>query len=144
MHASRSVNYDHNGLEVIDTDECWTLLSAAPIGRVAFVDAGEPQILPVTFLVVDRHLAFRSVPGAKLSAAQSRRPVGFEVDAWNADRAEGWSVLVEGFVEVVYDVDEISDLESRGLTSWTPGTVEMVWVRVVPTTITGRRIRRIA
>jgi nitroimidazol reductase NimA-like FMN-containing flavoprotein (pyridoxamine 5'-phosphate oxidase superfamily) len=136
-----SVDLDRHGLEVLRSDECWSLLARTPIGRVAFIHAGEPKIIPVAHLVVDHHLAFRSIEGAKLGVAAMKRPVGFEVDRWDPETSEGWSVLVEGFAEIVYDKDEEADLESRGLSTWTPDGVATLWVRIIPTDISGRRLR---
>ncbi|MGH1488764.1 MAG: pyridoxamine 5'-phosphate oxidase family protein [Acidimicrobiales bacterium] len=130
---------DRHGLEVLSADECWALLRETPIGRVAFVHEGGPVVLPVAFGVIRHQLAFRSARGAKLGAARMNRPVAFEVDRWDAESRSGWSVLVEGMADTVYDPDEEAELESLDVLRWTPHSFETDWVRILPNNISGRR-----
>lgn len=136
----RSPVLDRHGLEVISTEECWTLLASTPIGRLAFVSDGEPVILPVSFVLHGHRIAFRSAKGAKLDAVVMERPLAFEVDRWDVDDRSGWSVLVEGTAEIVVDESEEAELENIGLVPWAPLDVAAHWVRIVPNEITGRRI----
>lgn len=130
---------DRHGLEVLSADECWALLRQTPIGRLAFVHEGGPVVLPVSFGVIGHQIAFRSARGAKMGAAQMNRPVAFEVDRWDADTLSGWSVLVEGLADAVYEDDEIAALEELGVLRWAPQPFAVDWVRVLPTNISGRR-----
>lgn len=130
---------DRHGLEVMSADECWALIRETPIGRVAFVHEGGPVVLPVSFGVIGHQIAFRSARGAKLGAASMNRPVAFEVDRWDADSRSGWSVLVEGMADTVYEADEVAALEALGVLRWTPQPFTTDWVRILPTNISGRR-----
>ena len=38
---ARDVSLDHQGMEVLSPEECWELIKGVPVGRIAFVDAGE-------------------------------------------------------------------------------------------------------
>lgn len=51
--------------------ECLRLLTTRRprLGRLAFVDAGWPLVLPVNYVAVDRVLYFRTATGSKLFAA---------------------------------------------------------------------------
>lgn len=131
---------DRHGLEVLSAEECWGYLRNTPIGRVAFVHDGEPVILPVAFGVSSHHLAFRSSRGAKLGSAKMNKPVAFEVDGWDVETKSGWSVLVEGMADVVYAAEEEAEFEALNILRWTPRSMEMDWVRILPNDITGRRI----
>ncbi len=140
MTESTSLPTDRMGLEVLPPEKCWSLLGGAPIGRIAFVDAGEPVILPVTFVLDGHSIVFRSLPGTKLDAAGDERRVAFEIDAWSANERRGWSVLVRGAADAVVDADEIARLASLGLDPWLDAAADARWVRVRADEITGRRL----
>ena len=132
--------YDRLGLIVLSDEECWALVDGTPIGRVAFVSEGEPQVLPVNFLVDGHQLAFRSTTGSKFSAAAMRRPVAFEVDGWDVHTRSGWSVLIDGTADLVLDADEEARLDGMGLEPWAIHDQQMDWVKILPNDISGRRI----
>jgi hypothetical protein len=62
-------------MEVLSEAECLLLLASRHFGRVGVVADGRPLILPVNYVFDDGQLAFRTDPGAKLTAtAQGRWP----------------------------------------------------------------------
>ena len=71
--------------------ECWQLLQShrPRLGRLAFVDAGWPLVLPVNYLAVGTLLYIRTAPGSKLLAAAKLQQVTFEVDDVDEVREEG-------------------------------------------------------
>ena len=140
MDNMTRASVDRLGLEVLPPEECWTLVAAAPVGRVAFVDAGEPMVLPVTHGVSGHHIVFRSGRGTKLSAVEMAPSIAFEVDHWDAAHRTGWSVLVRGVGEPVYDADEVAALEGLGIDPWLESAAGGTWVRLRVDEITGRRI----
>jgi uncharacterized protein len=132
---------DRHGLEVLATDVCWDLVAATAIGRVAFVDAGDPVVFPVAHGVHGRSVVFRTGSGSKLGAALMGSALAFEVDGWVRDDREGWSVLVRGIAEPVYDDEATSAFESLGIPAWLPSTSDGTWVRIRADEISGRRLR---
>ena len=131
---------DRLGLEILAPDECWRLLAASPVGRVALVEAGEPLMFPVTHGVRNHQIVFRTGSGTKLAAAEMDRAVAFEVDGWDTVARLGWSVLVRGTGETVYDDDEIGELDALGIEPWLDAAVDGTWVRIRVTEISGRRL----
>lgn len=131
------VNLDHQGLEVLSTDECWELAASTPIGRVAFVEEGEPMVLPINHGVVADHVVFRTTRGALLDEALMARPVAFEVDGWDAADRTGWSVVIRGLAHPDDDEDNRPQLDA-----WADAVERDEWVRIVPEEVTGRRIVR--
>lgn len=130
--------HDHLGLEVLSPDECWQRIADTPIGRIAFVESGAPMVLPVVHGVLGHRIAFRSVEGSKLAAAQMGQSVAFEVDGWDADTRTGWSVVARGTAETSpEDSDELDDLQVR---SWLPATDEGTWIEIRVDEISGRRL----
>ncbi len=131
---------DHGGLTVLSLDECNQLLGSQDIGRIAFITAGEPLILPVNYRMHDGHIVFRTTTGEKLDAARNAASVGFEIDDWNSEDQSGWSVIVSGTAQDVEDPDEIAKLRQLGLRAWADVVVRNNWVRIIPNEISGRRI----
>lgn len=125
--------------EELAKPECFELLGAHRIGRVALVDALGPVIFPVTY-ILDRHMVvFRTDEGTKLGAAGSRSRVAFEIDGTDATTCTGWSVVVRGEAVEVTDPGEMARLHELPLHPWAPGP-KRHYVRILPALLTGRRI----
>ena len=131
---------DHAGLEMLPLDECLRLLASVPVGRVGLHADGEVVVLPVNHVVDGQDVIFRTAPGSKLSAAEAQSLVVFEADHYDPESRTGWSVLVNGHAEVVYEDAEISLLDSLGLQPWADAVDRPFWVRIRPTSVTGRLI----
>jgi hypothetical protein len=65
--------------------------------------------------------------------------VAFEVDGIGTGNGGGWSVLMVGHDEENLDAEEIERLAAERSVLWAAGRSTR-WIRIVPTTITGRRI----
>ena len=133
--AERTI--DHQGLQVLDVAECWELLATAPVGRVAFVERGEPMILPVNHAVLGHRIVFRTARGSLLHEALMREPVAFQVDGYDADARTGWSVVVRGVADLAVDPDALAQLDLR---PWADAVRRDDWVEVVVEEVSGRRI----
>lgn len=131
---------DHRGLEVLSPEECDRLLETTPIGRVAFVHAGEPQILPVNYRYVEGSIVIRTTVGSKLDVAEMEGRFAFEIDDWDPATRTGWSVLGHGIATVVTDEEEVARLEALGLHPWAEETTGDHWIRIILDDVTGRRI----
>ncbi len=130
---------DHAGLEIVPFGDCLRLLDSVPVGRIGFYADGEVVILPVNFMVDRQDVIFRTGAGSKLSSLGSRNLVGFEADAYDVRTHSGWSVVVSGRTEEVESEDEIRRLNDLGLQSWGRSADDPHWIRIRPTSITGRR-----
>jgi len=119
--------------------ECFELLAATHLGRVAMVDDRGPIALPVNF-ILDRHMVvFRTGEGAKLDAARCGAPVAFEVDGTDTATLTGWSVVVRGEIVEVTDPAELARLRELPLYPCGPGA-KGGYVRILPASVTGRRV----
>jgi nitroimidazol reductase NimA-like FMN-containing flavoprotein (pyridoxamine 5'-phosphate oxidase superfamily) len=136
----RKLATDRAGLEILHLGDCFTLLQSAPLGRIGFLARGEVVILPVNFLVDGQDVVFRTSPGAKLSAIEVGHYVSFEVDDFDAVTGTGWSVLVNGLAEIVETEADAERLDGLGLSSWGGAAPDRVWIRIRPSSISGRRI----
>jgi nitroimidazol reductase NimA-like FMN-containing flavoprotein (pyridoxamine 5'-phosphate oxidase superfamily) len=126
---------DRHGPEVLGMDESLELLDSVPCGRLAYVDAGVPVIVPVNHGVDGTVLVVRSLDGGKLGAAIFEKPVAFEADDLDAATRTGWSVVVRGRAEV------LDGGVAERVDSWAVGDgASVTWIRVVPDEIGGRRL----
>lgn len=129
---------DRLGLEIIDPDVCWDLMTETPVGRLAFVDDGSPMVLPVIHSVVGRRIVFRSSPGEKLAAARMRWPVAFEVDEWDAVHRTGWSVVARGTAQSA--PEDAAELDALHVEPWLEATAWGTWIEIQVDEISGRRL----
>ncbi len=130
---------DHAGLEILPFDRCLKLLASVPVGRVSFLADGEIVVLPVNHALDGQTPVFRTAHGSKLSAAGGQHLVAFEVDDYDERTRSGWSVLVTGRAETVYDDAEVRRLNRLDLHPWVTGADRPFWIRIRPTSITGRQ-----
>jgi len=82
---------------------------------------------------------FRTARGSKLSAAEGQNLVAFEADEYDQRTKSGWSVLVNGRVEVIYEEAEIRRLTQLGLHPWVTAVSRPFWIRIRPSSISGRQ-----
>lgn len=128
------------GVEELDEAECWRLVSQARLGRFAVTASdGMPDVFPMNYLVNDRQIFVRSAAGGKLRSIAARPGVAFEVDG--ATTTHFWSVVVHGLAHRLDADDEIERSGVLELQSLNP-TPKNDFVRLTPSTITGRRFER--
>ena len=133
---------DRHGLDVLSMAECLSLLRSRPLGRLAYLERGQPSVVPVNHLVDGASIVMRSLAGSKLDAAVLNKPVAFQLDDHDPTRGTGWSVLVRGTAQLVEGEREIS-LYAAELDSWAvTSPEEATWIRIDPDEISGRRLRR--
>ena len=130
---------DHAGLEILPFEVCLRLLASVPVGRVGFFADGEVVVLPVNHVLDGQDPVFRTARGSKLSAAEGQSLVSFEADEYDEQTRTGWSVLVTGRAEVVYDEAEVERLSQRGLHPWATAVERPFWIRIRATSVSGRQ-----
>jgi transcriptional regulator with XRE-family HTH domain len=119
--------------------ECRQLIAPGGVGRVAFCTASGPVVLPVNFAVVAGSVVIRTGEGTVLEGHADEQ-VAFEVDHIDEVLSQGWSVLVRGMAHHVAHPAELH-IVRRDASIWPwPGGDRDIYVRIIPDTITGRRI----
>lgn len=94
----------------LSAEECWSLLSGAEVGRVAWHSEEGVTVIPVNFSVADSVITFRTREGAKLAQLTQPTEVAFEVDEIDLETAIGWSVLARGTTAAVAGTPSVSGL----------------------------------
>lgn len=126
-------------IQRLSRDECVQLLASRRFGRFAYVESARAlDVVPVNYVSrSDGSVVFRSGPGPKLSAADRKDVVAFQVDHIDDDSHTGWSVLVVGRARRLShgEVRELYDLPQP----WANGP-RYQFVLVQPTRIEGRRL----
>lgn len=130
---------DHAGLEVLPFQVSLQRLASVPVGRVGFFADGEVVVLPVNHLVDGQDVVFRTSRGSKLSAAEGHDLVAFEADHYDEQTKSGWSVLVTGRAEAVYEDAEVQRLNRQDLHPWPSALQHPFWIRIRATSVSGRQ-----
>ena len=134
-----AIRTDRHGLEILDEETCWQLLSTSYVGRLAVSIANQPEMFPVNYAVDGRTLVFVTAEGTKLAAAVLGEGVAFEIDAADPLFHTGWFVVVRGHAREIEQMDELMAAQELPLASWSSHDKRR-WVRIEPLTVTGRRI----
>jgi nitroimidazol reductase NimA-like FMN-containing flavoprotein (pyridoxamine 5'-phosphate oxidase superfamily) len=126
-------------MERLTTTECRRLIEPGGIGRIALVTSAGPLIIPVNFAVVATTIVIRTGSGSTV-AAHASDWVALEVDHIDEALQQGWSVLVRGEAHPVLQTEELTNLTARlDLRPWPSGDHDL-YVRIIPSRITGRRV----
>lgn len=133
-----TVDWYRKDVEELSPDECWGLLRADGVARLAVVADGAPEIFPLNYVVDRDTIVFRSGLGTKVSGALADLPVALEIDGHDPATATAWSVVVKGTAEAVPPGHALMEALQLPLFPWQEGVKDR-FVRIVPTTVTGRR-----
>jgi nitroimidazol reductase NimA-like FMN-containing flavoprotein (pyridoxamine 5'-phosphate oxidase superfamily) len=128
----------------LDEAESLQLIAGGGIGRIAYQGRYGPAILPVNYQWYDGAIVFRTARHSALDEdlqtgiAGGEYKVAFEIDDIDMAGRQGWSVLIQGPAHHVSEAEREAVI-AAGVEPWAPGDREL-FVRIVPTHITGRRI----
>ena len=124
----------------LEAHDCWTLLRSTTVGRLAVSIDDRPEIFPINFVTDHGTIVFRTSEGTKLAAALTARHVAFEVDGYDPDAGDAWSVVVKGDAEEITQTPEVLETMTFPLFPWHAGPKPR-FVRVVPVEVSGRRFQ---
>src|ERR1700746_1661868 len=134
-------------LEELDEPECLRLIAPGGIGRIAVTRRVGPTVLPVNYQLHQGTIVFRTVEDSptdedlRTGIANAEYKVAFEIDAFSMTAREGWSVLIQGALHHVESEAEQASVRESGVEPWAGGSRDL-YLRVIPSRVTGRRITR--
>ena len=115
-------------------EECWEMLRANELGRLAFRLVDEVHITPINYAVDHQTLLFRTAEGNKLLSVVMGSQVAFEIDEY--DDVSARSVVVHGKPRLLGE-DEAHRAENVPLRPWV-GAHKYNVVEIAPEAMTGR------
>jgi nitroimidazol reductase NimA-like FMN-containing flavoprotein (pyridoxamine 5'-phosphate oxidase superfamily) len=132
---------------ITELDEVENLMLIAPggIGRIAYQSRFGLAVLPVNYEWHDGAIVFRTPRRSALDEdletgiTGGEYLVAFEIDEIDKAGRQGWSVLIQGPAHHVSEAERAS-AEQAGVEPWPAGEREL-FIRIVPSRITGRRIQ---
>ncbi len=134
-------------LEELDEAECLRLIAPGGIGRIAYSGRYGPTVFPVNYRLFEQTIVFRTAQDSatdedlRTGIAHAEYKVAFEIDDFDTAAREGWSVLVQGSAHHVDSEAERAAVATAGVDTWPDGDREL-FLRIVPSRVTGRRVRR--
>jgi nitroimidazol reductase NimA-like FMN-containing flavoprotein (pyridoxamine 5'-phosphate oxidase superfamily) len=134
-------------LETLDEAECLRLIAPGGIGRLVFAGRWDLTVLPVNYKMLDGAILFRTAQDSatdedlRTGIAHAEYRVAFEVDDFDMQAHEGWSVLVQGPAHHLDTEEERHHALAAGVEPWPAGSREH-FIEIRPARLTGRRIRQ--
>ena len=131
-------------IEELDEAESLRLIAQGGIGRIAYQSRFGPAVLPVNYQWHDGSVVFRTAEHSALDEdlrtgiTGGDYKVAFEIDDFDVAGRQGWSVLIQGPAHHVSESERETALEA-GVEPW-PGGDRELFVRIIPSRVTGRQI----
>jgi hypothetical protein len=131
-------------IEELDEDTCLQLISTGGIGRIAYAGRFGLAVLPVNYALHDGAVVFRTAEHGPLDEDLrtgidgADYKVAFEIDDIDLAGRQGWSVLIQGPAHHLTEAAQDAAVQA-GIQALAPGERDL-FVQVVPSRITGRRI----
>ncbi len=133
-------------IEELDEAECLRLIAQGGVGRIAYSSRFGPAVLPVNYKWHAGAVVFRTARHSPLDEdlqtgiTGGDYKVAFQIDDLDTAGRQGWSVLIQGPAHHVEAEAERAAALAAGVEPWADGKREL-FVRIVPSRVTGRRIR---
>ncbi|WP_017607802.1 pyridoxamine 5'-phosphate oxidase family protein [Nocardiopsis xinjiangensis] len=134
---------DDSQFTVLERQTCFNLMASRDIGRVAFTIEGDaaPTVLPVNYALMHDTIVFRSTLAGTIMRF-ARGYAAFQVDLFDEERREGWSVLASGQCRWVQNSGELARVpQGRLPRPWAKGDRNQI-LKITPGRVSGRRIAR--
>ena len=127
-------------LRDLSQSECRARLGEHEVGRIALLTPDGPQVIPVNYALVDEAVVFRTSPLTLVATYGREAKIAFEVDHIDRATKAGWSVLVRGTTEPVFDIGAIEHIRRIWEpASWADGARNL-FIKLTIDDVSGRRI----
>lgn len=93
-------------MESLGREEALKVLETAPVAHLGTIYEGEPYVTPMSFVVSEGRILFRTMAGQKLDALEANPVVCIEASHFNEETGAWKSVIVRGRAEEVEE-DEL-------------------------------------
>ena len=128
-----------DAVTVLTDRQCWDRLAEQQLGRLVTHVGDVLDVFPVNYTVDRDGIVFRTAEGSKLTELTINEQVLFEVDEYTD--TDAWSIVVRGHAHRLETTEEVAAADRLALKPWVP-TLKYNYVRIVPTSLSGRDVRR--
>lgn len=132
-------------LEELDEAECLRLIASGGVGRIGYSGRYGPTVMPVNYRLYEGTIVFRTAQDSatdedlRTGIANAEFKVAFEIDDFDTAARTGWNVLIQGSAHHVESDAERAAIAGAGVDPW-PGGDRELFLRIIPTRVTGRRV----
>jgi nitroimidazol reductase NimA-like FMN-containing flavoprotein (pyridoxamine 5'-phosphate oxidase superfamily) len=132
-------------LEELDETECLRLIASGGVGRIGYSGRYGPTVMPVNYRLYEGTIVFRTAQDSatdedlRTGIANAEFKVAFEIDDFDTAARTGWNVLIQGSAHHVESDAERAAVAGAGVDPW-PGGDRELFLRIIPTRVTGRRV----
>lgn len=101
--------------------------------------------MPVNYRIYEGTIVFRTAQDSatdedlRTGIANAEFKVAFEIDDFDTAARTGWNVLIQGSAHHVESDAERAAVAGAGVDPW-PGGDRELFLRIIPTRVTGRRV----
>ena len=83
-------------MEPITDAQARSFLESAPVAHIGVVSHGEPYVTPMSFVMDDNKILFRTKPGRRFEAIVANPVVSIEVSSYDESSGDWTSVIIRG------------------------------------------------
>lgn len=124
-------------IDHLDDEESWAVIQANQIGRIASAREGSPDIYPVSYVVYNWKIYFRTGSESRLRKETDGRLVAFETDKQLVGRFT--STVALGILRTMSDAEAARVLDKLPIVDFAPDR-DYVWMELSPSEVRGRRL----
>ncbi len=124
-------------IDHLDDEESWAIIQANQIGRIASAREGSPDIYPVSYLVHNWKIYFRTGAESRLRKETDGRVVAFEADTQILHHFS--STVALGMARTLTNDEAARVLDQLPIVEFAPDS-EYVWMELEPSEVRGRRL----
>jgi nitroimidazol reductase NimA-like FMN-containing flavoprotein (pyridoxamine 5'-phosphate oxidase superfamily) len=124
-------------IDHLNDEESWEIIQTNQIGRIASAREGAPDIYPVSYVVHDWKIYFRTGAESRLRKETDGRVVAFETDLQVLRHFS--SAVALGVVRTLTNDEAAKVIDQLPIVDFAPDR-DYVWMEMNPTEIRGRRL----
>lgn len=92
-------------MEQLDRAQALEVLRSAPVAHLGLIEGDRPYVTPMSFVMLDDQIVFRTMAGRKLDALRANPNVCVEASQFDAETGHWKSVIVRGTAVEIDDDD---------------------------------------
>lgn len=90
-------------MDALTRDEALQILIDEPVAHLGVISNGVPYVTPMSFVIADERVRFRTMAGRKLDAIRANPAVSIEASRYDEETGAWVSVIVEGKAHLADD-----------------------------------------